>query len=43
LEVWLDQKRHKLEAGDSIYFDSRIAHALRGLDGEPATFLDVIS
>jgi transcriptional regulator with XRE-family HTH domain len=43
LEVWLDQKRHKLEAGDSIYFDSRIAHALRGLDGESATFLDVIS
>ena len=43
LEIWLDKKRHILEAGDSIYFDSRISHALRGLDGQQARFLDVIS
>ncbi len=43
LEIWLDQRRHELEVGDSIYFDSTIPHALRGLDEEEAMFLDVIS
>ncbi|MBN2140007.1 MAG: helix-turn-helix transcriptional regulator [Desulfovibrionaceae bacterium] len=31
-----------LEPGDSLYFDSQNRHALRGLDGNPAEFLDVI-
>lgn len=43
LEIWLDKKCNTLEPGDSIYFDSRIPHALRGLDGKEAVFLDVIS
>lgn len=43
LEIWLDQKRYELFPGDSIYFDSTIPHALRGMDGEDARFLDVIS
>ncbi len=43
LEIWLDQRRHELVAGDSIYFDSTIPHALRGLNEEEAVFLDVIS
>jgi quercetin dioxygenase-like cupin family protein len=43
LEIWLDQRRHELEPGDSIYFDSKIPHALRGLDEAEAVFLDVIS
>ncbi|UZP67782.1 cupin domain-containing protein [Desulfovibrio mangrovi] len=43
LEIWLDQRRHELVPGDSIYFDSKIPHALRGLDEEEAVFLDVIS
>lgn len=43
LEIWLDQHRHELTEGDSIYFDSTIPHALRGMDEEDAVFLDVIS
>ncbi len=43
LEIWLDQKKEVLEPGDSLYFNSTIAHALRGLDGKDALFLDVIS
>ena len=43
LEIWLDQKKEVLEPGDSLYFNSAIAHALRGLDGKDAVFLDVIS
>jgi quercetin dioxygenase-like cupin family protein len=42
LEIWLDQKREVLNPGDSLYFNSTIAHALRGLDGLDAVFLDVI-
>ena len=42
LELWLDDKANILEAGDSIIFDSRISHALRGLDGKDALFLDVL-
>ncbi len=42
LELWLDDKAHTLAAGDSIIFDSRISHALRGLDGKDALFLDVL-
>ncbi|MFV0421233.1 helix-turn-helix domain-containing protein [Oleidesulfovibrio sp.] len=43
LEIWLESKRNVLEPGDSIYFESRIPHALRALDGNDAVFLDVIS
>jgi transcriptional regulator with XRE-family HTH domain len=32
----------ELEPGDSLYFDSQSPHALRGLDGRHAVFLDVI-
>ena len=43
LEIWLEQKREILEPGDSLYFNSTIAHGLRGLDDKDALFLDVIS
>ena len=33
---------HVMEPGDSLYFTSRTPHALRGLDGQSAEFLDVI-
>ncbi len=42
LEVFLGEQRHILTPGDSLYFSSEIPHALRGLDGQPAEFLDVI-
>ena len=42
LEIWLDDKAFVLEPGDSIVLDSQIPHALRGLDGKDALFLDVI-
>lgn len=42
LEIWLDDKAFVLEPGDSIVLDSRIPHALRGLDNKDALFLDVI-
>ena len=42
LELWLDNKAHILEPGDCIILDSRIPHALRGLDGKDALFLDVL-
>ena len=43
LEIWLGRKQEILTPGDSLYFNSTIAHALRGLDGIDAVFLDVIS
>jgi quercetin dioxygenase-like cupin family protein len=43
LELHLDNKVEILEAGDSIYFSSRIPHALRGLDGKDALFVDVLN
>lgn len=42
LEVTLDGQTHVLEPGDSLYFTSRTPHALRGLNGADAVFLDVI-
>lgn len=42
LEVRLDRKVLELSPGDSLYFDSKTPHALRGLDGKQAVFLDVI-
>ena len=42
LEVRLGEDVVVLEPHDSLYFSSRTPHAMRGLDGEPAEFLDVI-
>jgi transcriptional regulator with XRE-family HTH domain len=42
LELWMGDKAHILSPGDSIIFDSHIPHALRGLDGKDALFLDVL-
>ena len=42
LELWLNDKANVLTPGDCIIFDSRIPHALRGLDGKDALFLDVL-
>ena len=42
LEITLGDVVHVMEPGDSLYFTSRTPHALRGLDGQPAEFLDVI-
>ncbi|PID73494.1 MAG: DNA-binding protein [Desulfobacterales bacterium] len=43
LELSLGSKKYILEPGDSMYFNSTLPHALRGLDGNSAEFLDVIS
>ncbi|SKA63083.1 helix-turn-helix domain-containing protein [Desulfobaculum bizertense] len=42
LEIRLDQNTVTLEPGDSFYFGSETPHALRGLDGQDAEFIDVI-
>ena len=42
LELRLGEDTLALEPGDSLYFDSQTPHALRGLDGRHAVFLDVI-
>lgn len=42
LEIRLDKNVEILEPGDSLYFSSYTPHALRGLDGQDALFVDVI-
>jgi quercetin dioxygenase-like cupin family protein len=42
LEVRLGDEAVVMEPGDSLYFDSRTPHAMRGLDDGEAEFLDVI-
>lgn len=42
MEVGVDERVLVMEPGDSLYFDSTSPHWMRGLDGKPATFLDVI-
>lgn len=42
MEVLLDQEAVVMGPHDSLYFNALIPHAMRGLDGEAATFLDVI-
>jgi len=42
LELRLGEDTLALEPEDTLYFDSRLPHALRGLDGADAEFLDVI-
>ena len=43
LEVVLGTEKIIMAVGDSLYFDSRIPHAMRGLDNKPATFIDVLA
>jgi len=42
LEVRLGGEPIIVEPGDSLYFNSETPHALRGLDGRDAKFIDVI-
>ncbi|WP_147819149.1 helix-turn-helix domain-containing protein [Salidesulfovibrio onnuriiensis] len=42
LELRINGEPLILEPGDSIYFNSEAPHALRGLDGRDAVFIDVI-
>ncbi|WP_235896756.1 helix-turn-helix domain-containing protein [Oceanidesulfovibrio marinus] len=42
LEITLENDVLVMEPHDSLYFSSKTAHALRALDGQDATFLDVI-
>lgn len=42
LELRLGAEVLELAPGDSLYFDAQTPHALRGLDGKQAVFLDVI-
>ncbi|MFW6323771.1 MAG: helix-turn-helix domain-containing protein [Desulfovibrionales bacterium] len=42
LEIRIGENVLTLEPGDSLYFNSHLPHALRGLDGKEARFLDVI-
>jgi mannose-6-phosphate isomerase-like protein (cupin superfamily) len=42
LELRLGGEPLILEPGDSVYFDSSTPHAMRGLDGREAKFIDVI-
>lgn len=42
LEVVLGADKIIMEPGDNLYFSSHIPHAMRGLDGKSAKFLDVL-
>lgn len=42
LELRINGEPLVMEPGDSIYFNSEAPHAMRGLDGREATFIDVI-
>lgn len=42
MEVKLGEETVVMEPHDSLYFDSRTPHCMRGLDGKEAQFLDVI-
>jgi quercetin dioxygenase-like cupin family protein len=42
LELRINGEPLILEPGDSVYFNSESPHALRGLDGKQAVFIDVI-
>ncbi|MDQ7830348.1 MAG: XRE family transcriptional regulator [Desulfovibrionaceae bacterium] len=42
LEIRLGDEVVVMGPGDCLYFDSRTPHAMRGLDGQEAEFLDVI-
>jgi len=42
MKFFLGTKQMTLEPGDSIYFDSGIAHGMLALDNQPAKFLAII-
>jgi len=42
IEVVYGKKKHILETGDSIYYDSIVSHHLHGYDNKPAKILAVI-
>ena len=42
LKLFIGDISYELEEGDSVYFDSSVPHALKALDGKPATFLAVV-
>ena len=42
IKFYLDQEVFELSAGDSIYFDSGIRHAMRAMNNQPASFLAVV-
>lgn len=39
---YLGEVSYELEAGDSIYFDSKVPHAIKSLNNQPAQFLAVV-
>lgn len=39
LEITLEGKAHRLDVGDSIYFDASRPHCMHALEGKPVTFL----
>lgn len=42
MKFYIAQSEYILEPGDSVYFNSSIAHAMQALDNEPAQFLAVV-
>ncbi|MCL1859541.1 MAG: XRE family transcriptional regulator [Oscillospiraceae bacterium] len=42
MEFYLDNNIYELDAGDSVYFDSGIPHAMKAVGGQPAKFIAVV-
>lgn len=42
LRLFMGDLTYDLESGDSVYFNSSLAHAMRALDNKPAQFLAVV-
>ena len=42
MQLYIGEISYILEEGDSAYFDSAVPHAMKALDGKPATFLAVV-
>jgi len=43
LEVEVDGEVHRLSPGDSIYYDSRLRHTLRAIEGGPARLIACVA
>lgn len=43
LLVQVNGHNSRLQTGDSIYFDASVPHGMQALDGQPATFLAIIT
>ncbi len=43
LEVEVGGELHRLSAGDSIYYDSRLPHSLRAIEGGPARLIACVA